>query len=476
MDAEARRRHCGLLMFDAPTVSTRSQTSRNNDIIINNMSTREVDSSTLINNHISYESSRNASSLINNLDTFQDNTSDFSTTTRALAAGAAAGDDFVHQGSGDSPNASDEPVHPPKRTPRPPNAFILYRKEKQPAIIAANRHLSNAEVSRRISDMWKSEPEEIRREWERYADRKKLEHMQAYPNYVYRPSPKNKSKVDKRRQQRKQTSPKDAADNRNYSVSTGSTTGPQRRKSTRNVNKSPVKSDFPDGLQQASTNMSPQNANMTSRNNSVPSNSSYATILPSPEIPMLTTHFTDPPTEYESQQLNSVTSHVPLTPISPPQMQLREQEFKIRHQQQYEPNLMRYVPEENIQTYHDNHGNTPQFSFTSMNGLIPYNHGTNGYPHQQSVNPLEYYLVPDVAQQQQQMNAEIMLHYEQHHHQTTPEHTISTSTNSSPNERAPLYSQQQQPAQYFHNGTNTVDNTVGNQAFVNFLAGYEYLG
>ncbi|RIB18646.1 high mobility group box domain-containing protein, partial [Gigaspora rosea] len=100
----------------------------------------------------------------------------------------------MHQGSGDS---SDEPGQrnniPQKRIPRPPNAFILYRREKQPAIIAANRHLSNAEVSRRISEMWRSEPEETRREWERYADRKKLEHMQTYPNYVYRPN-KNKSK------------------------------------------------------------------------------------------------------------------------------------------------------------------------------------------------------------------------------------------------------------------------------------------
>ncbi|CAG8795473.1 29221_t:CDS:1 [Racocetra persica] len=309
MDAEARRKHCGLLMFDAPTVSTRSQTSRSNDIIINTMSTRGVDSSAL-NNNLTYESSRNAGSMINDFD-FQDCTSDFSTTTRALAAGAAAGDEFIHQGSGGSSNG-DESVqrtgHPQKRTPRPPNAFILYRREKQPAIIAANRHLSNAEVSRRISDMWRSEPEETRREWERYADRKKLEHMQAYPNYVYRPN-KNKSKVDKRRQQRKQTSPRDSADNRNYPVSTG-TTGPHRRKSTRSGNKSPAKSDFNEGLQQSPINVpSQETRNEPIRNDTVPSNSSYS-VLPSPEIPTLV----DPPTEYGSQQqMNPVTTHLPLT-------------------------------------------------------------------------------------------------------------------------------------------------------------------
>ncbi|CAG8490257.1 9326_t:CDS:1 [Dentiscutata erythropus] len=453
MNAEERRIHCGLLMFDAPTVSTRSQTSRSNDIIINNLSTQGVDSSTL-NNHLSYESSRNAGSLVNNLDMFHDCTSDFSTTTRVLAAGAAAGGELLQQGSCDS---SDEPGQrsslPQKRIPRPPNAFILYRREKQPAIIAANRHLSNAEVSRRISEMWRSEPEETRREWERYADRKKLEHMQTYPNYVYRPN-KNKSKIDKRRQQRKQSSPRDSTDNRSYSISSGATTGPQRRKSTRNGNKSPAKSDFPEGLQQSSINdMSQSNINSrndTSRNNSVPSNSSFATLIPSPEIPTLV----DPHAEYGSQQqINSVTSHLPLTPISPPQVQC-EQEFKARHQQQYGQNL--YV-------YHDNQGNTPQLPFTSV---ISYNQGANGYP-------LEYYFapdVPDVAQQQQQMNAETMLHYE--HHQITPTPTVSSSNNPSPNERTSLYPQQ--PTQYFHNETNTAGNVIGNQTFVNFLAGYEY--
>ncbi|CAJ0750471.1 12838_t:CDS:2, partial [Entrophospora sp. SA101] len=45
------------------------------------------------------------------------------------------------------------------------------------------RHLTNAEISRYISDLWKNESNETKLEWERYADQKKLEHMQAYPNY-----------------------------------------------------------------------------------------------------------------------------------------------------------------------------------------------------------------------------------------------------------------------------------------------------
>lgn len=75
----------------------------------------------------------------------------------------------------------------PKRTPRPPNAFILYRKAKQPDVVAQNKNLTNAEVSKVISKMWWKESEEERFQWEKRADRMKLKHMQDYPDYVYQP-------------------------------------------------------------------------------------------------------------------------------------------------------------------------------------------------------------------------------------------------------------------------------------------------
>ncbi|POG76857.1 high mobility group box domain-containing protein, partial [Rhizophagus irregularis DAOM 181602=DAOM 197198] len=75
----------------------------------------------------------------------------------------------------------------PKRTPRPPNAFILYRKAKQPDVVAQNKNLTNAEVSKVISKMWWKETEEERFQWEKRADRMKLKHMQDYPDYVYQP-------------------------------------------------------------------------------------------------------------------------------------------------------------------------------------------------------------------------------------------------------------------------------------------------
>ncbi|CAG8530721.1 1139_t:CDS:2 [Diversispora eburnea] len=99
-----------------------------------------------------------------------------------------------------------------KRPPRPPNAFILYRREKQPAILATNRHMTNAEISRYIANLWKNESNETRLMWERYADQQKLNHMKAYPNYVYRP---NKSRNEKRRQQRRKQRKATAGSNNN---------------------------------------------------------------------------------------------------------------------------------------------------------------------------------------------------------------------------------------------------------------------
>ncbi|RIA87945.1 high mobility group box protein, partial [Glomus cerebriforme] len=74
-----------------------------------------------------------------------------------------------------------------KRTPRPPNAFILYRQAKQADVFAQNEKLSNAEVSKIVSKMWWKENEEERFQWEKRADMMKVKHMQDYPDYVYKP-------------------------------------------------------------------------------------------------------------------------------------------------------------------------------------------------------------------------------------------------------------------------------------------------
>jgi hypothetical protein len=75
----------------------------------------------------------------------------------------------------------------PKKPPRPPNAFILYRRSKQPDIVAKNEGISNNEVSKQVGEMWHKEPLEEKMKFQRLADAAKMEHMKKYPEYKYRP-------------------------------------------------------------------------------------------------------------------------------------------------------------------------------------------------------------------------------------------------------------------------------------------------
>lgn len=80
---------------------------------------------------------------------------------------------------------------------RPENAFILFRRkcceERQAAIDeaasegAAAKKQRQADLSKAISQQWKSLSVDERLYWETLAKEKKKEHEQMYPHYVYRP-------------------------------------------------------------------------------------------------------------------------------------------------------------------------------------------------------------------------------------------------------------------------------------------------
>lgn len=81
-----------------------------------------------------------------------------------------------------------QPSFPAKKNPpRPPNAFILYRKSKQAEIVSMHRGILNNDVSRIIGQMWKCEAEETKKEFQRAAESIKAEHKLMYPNYRYSP-------------------------------------------------------------------------------------------------------------------------------------------------------------------------------------------------------------------------------------------------------------------------------------------------
>ncbi|KAF8629200.1 hypothetical protein AX17_005785 [Amanita inopinata Kibby_2008] len=85
------------------------------------------------------------------------------------------------------------PIRKHVQPPRPPNAWILYRSEKirsLPPLLPGEPRRAQADVSRMISEMWKSETEEERCRYERMAEQKKAEHQQKYPGYRFQPQKK----------------------------------------------------------------------------------------------------------------------------------------------------------------------------------------------------------------------------------------------------------------------------------------------
>jgi hypothetical protein len=93
---------------------------------------------------------------------------------------------------------------------RPENAFILFRRkccedrqaEEDAAKADGAKKPRQADLSKTISQMWKSLPPEERQKWEQMAKDKKKEHEQLYPNYVYRPQ-RSKDKDGKTKSNKK---------------------------------------------------------------------------------------------------------------------------------------------------------------------------------------------------------------------------------------------------------------------------------
>ena len=85
-----------------------------------------------------------------------------------------------------------------EKIPRPPNAWILYRKARLDDVPRAEdgSRMPMAEASKILSYWWKNETQEARTLWELEAERLKLEHKLKYPEYRFQP----KSKTQKLRE------------------------------------------------------------------------------------------------------------------------------------------------------------------------------------------------------------------------------------------------------------------------------------
>ncbi|RHZ68672.1 hypothetical protein Glove_294g166 [Diversispora epigaea] len=187
MDEEARKKYCGLLMFDIPPSHFSRKPDKGESMSL------MIDCTTSLEN-----------SCIRTQDNFV-----FTSFVEPMKVKPQPHIRKV-------PSLSEDPINTmeisnnvstnfddnsrTKRTPRPPNAFILYRKSMQPEISKREGNISNSEISKILAQLWKSESDSIRLYWQRQADFKKIEHMQAYPGYVYRPK---KSRENSKRKRKK---------------------------------------------------------------------------------------------------------------------------------------------------------------------------------------------------------------------------------------------------------------------------------
>ncbi|KAL2015077.1 hypothetical protein VTK56DRAFT_6337 [Thermocarpiscus australiensis] len=102
----------------------------------------------------------------------------------------------------------DVPVWDPKKKhvpvevkiPRPPNAYILYRRDKHNKVKAENPNLHNNEISVITGAMWKGEPREVRAEYHQKAMEIKAHLMAIYPDYRY--TPRKPSEIRRRASRR----------------------------------------------------------------------------------------------------------------------------------------------------------------------------------------------------------------------------------------------------------------------------------
>lgn len=94
----------------------------------------------------------------------------------------------------DLPSESHPEPDDGSKAPRPPNSWILYRTAKSQELRAQADEASGsadgniapvrrrqADISRTISHMWKTEPKEVKDRYAALAEEKRLEHERKYP-------------------------------------------------------------------------------------------------------------------------------------------------------------------------------------------------------------------------------------------------------------------------------------------------------
>ncbi|EEA19532.1 hypothetical protein TMatcc_009665 [Talaromyces marneffei ATCC 18224] len=105
-----------------------------------------------------------------------------------------------------SPEKMDKKAEKRPKVPRPPNAFILYRKHYHTILKGRDPNMHNNDISVTVGSQWNNESEEVKSHFRALAAEAKRQHAQKYPNYQYTP---RKPCEKKRRNSRRATETSD---------------------------------------------------------------------------------------------------------------------------------------------------------------------------------------------------------------------------------------------------------------------------
>ncbi|CAH0046399.1 unnamed protein product [Clonostachys solani] len=86
-----------------------------------------------------------------------------------------------------------------KKIPRPPNAYILYRKERHNLVRDAHPGITNNEISQVLGAAWNAESREVRQKYKEMSDKIKKALYEQHPDYQYRPRKPSEKKRRGRR-------------------------------------------------------------------------------------------------------------------------------------------------------------------------------------------------------------------------------------------------------------------------------------